>query len=300
VSSDITMRRRHPVFSMLLGGLCLGLIVTGWFGYRAHDEMLAARRSLAVKQQEWQAMGRISIPANQDIASQRLAAEQALERLKNQLRFDSPAAIRLRTATPPVERTDAFFDLALMVDQLRERAARHGVTLQPDERFGFAAYANGGPVVTQIPVVHRQRLLAQYLVEHLLAVQPMGLHAVQRERPGGAMPDRSDASATMADYFTLDPRLSVRASGGVESQALRVIFTGTTPTLRKFINRLADSELPLLVRAVEVEPQVNPGDGAQSLPVVEATERPFIRPTPSKFTVTVEFIEKLTAGGVSP
>jgi hypothetical protein len=273
--------------------------VTGWFGYQAHDEMLAARRSLAVKQQEWQAMGRISIPANQDIATQRLAAEQALERLKKQLKFDSAAAIRLRTATPPVERTDAFFDLALMVDQLRERAARHGVTLQPDERFGFTAYANGGPVAAQIPVVHRQRLLAQYLVEHLLAVQPMRLHAVQRERPGGATPDRTEAVVASADYFSLEPRLSVRSTGGVKSQALRVIFTGTTPMLRAYLNRLADSELPLLVRAVEVEPQVNPGAGAQSLPVVNATERLFIRPTSSKFTVTVEFIEELAARGVS-
>jgi hypothetical protein len=302
MSPVIPLLRQHRVFYTLLAGMSLGLMATGWLGYQAHEDMRAAQRSLAIKQQEWQAMKRILIPASEDVAARaerRLASEQTLARLQNILRLDSPEATRLRTASLPLERTEAFFDLALMAEQLRKLAAQHGVALKPDERFGFAAYANGGPDAALIPMVYRQRQLAQYLVEQLIAVRPTGLLALQRERPGMAMPDRSEAAAAMQDYFTLDSRISVRSSGHVNSQALRVIFTGHTPVLRAFLNRLAGSELPLLVRAVEVEPLMNPDSRPQTPLVVNAAERPFVGRKPSKFTVTVEFIEAPPSGGSS-
>lgn len=297
------LQRRHSVYFTLLGGFFLGLLAAGWLGYRAHAELQVAQRDLVIKQQEWQARGRVAIPARQDAASwaeRRLAREEVLVGLRNQLRLDSPEATRLRTVNPPLERTEAFFDLALMVDQLRERAAQLGVSLKSDERFGFAAYANGGPDAAQIPAVYRQRQLAQYLVEQLLAVQPTGLLAIQRERPGAAPPDRNEAFGAMLDYFILDPRISVRSSGRVNAQAMRVIFTGSTAVLRAYLNRLAGSELPLLVRAVEVEPFVSPGGGAKPRLMVDAAERPFVSREPSKFTVTVESFEEPPAGGPAP
>lgn len=300
MSPDIPLLRRHAIFFTLLAGLSLGLVTTGWLGYLAREEMQVTQRSLAMKQQEWQEMGRFSIPANQDVAARaerRLASEQALARLQHKLRLESPEATRLRTASQPLGRTEAFFDLMLMAQQLRERAEQHGVALKPDERFGFSAYVYGGPDAALIPMVYRQRQLAQYLVEQLLAVRATGLLALQRERPDVAMPNRTETGVGMQDYFTLDPRLSVRSSGRVNSQALRVIFTGTTPVLRAFLNRLADSELPLLVRAVEVEPLVSPGGGGKARLVVDAAERPFVSREPSKFTITVEFIEEPPAGG---
>lgn len=299
MSPVIPRRRCHPVFFTLLGGLSLGLIAVGWAGYRVRTELQAAQRSLAMKQQEWQAMGQVSIPANENVAARaelRFASEQAVAGLQNQLRLDSKAATQLRAVKLPTERTEAFFDLALLVDQLREQAAQHGVAIRPDERFGFATYANGGPDTALIPVVYRQRQLIRYLVEQLFAVQPTELLALQRERPGMAMRERPEAGAAMQDFFTIDPRISVRALGRVNSLALRVSFTGLTPVLRAFLNRLAGSELPLMVRAVEVEPLVVSGGGDKPRFVVDATAQPYIRREPSKFTVTLEYIDVPSAG----
>ena len=52
----------------------------------------------------------------------------------------------------------------------------------------------------------------------------------------------------------VDPRVTARVKGFIDTMAFRITFTGQTAALRNFVVRLAEFELPILVREVEVEP----------------------------------------------
>lgn len=215
-------------------------------------------------------------------------ANQALAAAKIGLIPSGPAAPRLDQMVPE-HRPDAFFDIAAFVEAMRARAQQAGVILRADERFGFSSYINEAPEAGRLAAVFRERLMVQSLLEVLIAARPRQLLAVQRARPpgqGGRNP-ASPAGAGAADYFDLDPRVSARVPGMVETTAIRVAFTGQTAVLRTLLNKLAEFELPVVVRAVEVAP-------ADGVPDVSAPARPgttalIARPW-SRFTVTVEFI----------
>jgi hypothetical protein len=187
-------------------------------------------------------------------------------------------------------RTDAFFDLATFVSKSRALAQKQGVLIGSGAaNFGFSLYANEGPETALIEPVFRQRLVANYLVDALLAARPRALLAVQRERPlhaeerksrnealaaaaadpAAAPPAPLESSTTLSpDYFDLDARLSAQAPGLVEVSGFRLIFTGQTAALRALLNQLASFELPIIVRSVEVEPAA--GEDLVAAPADEA------------------------------
>ena len=274
-------------------------------------------------------------------------AQRALAVMQAELRGRGPAAERLKSAKAPAARTDAFFDLATFVETTRARAKQQGVAVAPAAaHFGFSLYANEAPEVALIAPVFHQRLVVQYLADALLDARPRSLLRIQRERPltdderkaraealaaatasaaetGGGVPSLSaealakagprteDFAALSPDYFDLDPRLSAHVPGSVEVTAYRLVFTGQTAALRAFLNKLAAFELPVIVRAVEVEP-ASGEDAASAIAVPEEVAPPPasivltasapVKPKPpavaplvpktlSKFTVIVEFID---------
>jgi hypothetical protein len=179
---------------------------------------------------------------------------------------------------------------------MRARARQAGVVLRADERFGFSAYANEAPEAGRLADVLRERQVVQYLMEALLAAQPRQLLAVQRERPRGpSEPAASGAvvarpvGAGAADYFEMDPRVSARVPGLVDATAFRLSFVGRTAALRSLLNKLAEFELPVVVRAVEVAPAESTPEGVTAAPPGGAAS-PIARPW-SRFTVTVEYID---------
>lgn len=143
---------------------------------------------------------------------------------------------------------------------------------------------------------------------------------------------QEDTSEDSADYFTIDPRRTARVAGYVDATAFRITFLGQTTALRTFLNKLASFELPMLVREVEVEtataeeaavePTEEPAPAEQPAaaaptnvapsvvlstdPAPAAAPKPAPKPrvstaTPivskplSKYTVTVEYIELVSA-----
>lgn len=222
----------------------------------------------------------------------------------------------------PVGRTEAFFDIAQFVDAMRAHASKSGVLVRPDERFGFAAYTNEGPEPDLIRPVYRQRRIVEYLLGALFPARPRTLVSVQREDPatigrssaekaagspappprpaqtfaGSAGRGAQGEGGPVVEIFTIDPQVSARTPGYVDTMAFRLIFTGQTACLRGFMNTLAMPEIPLVVRSVEVEPLraetaagrtgASGGDDANvtaDLPIVADNE--------SRFVVTIELFE---------
>jgi hypothetical protein len=278
---------------MFTAAMILGVVLIAGEGWALRESRIEAGRALAdleQKKQERDWLARQSPALNPEneaaIAADLEATDRLLAEMHSALQGRDPTVF---APPPPAKSIDAFFELAGFVEQLRLRAAQAQVAHKPGERFGFAAYTNEGPVAGQIPAVHRQQLATRCLVETLLESRPLALLAVRRERPVAAGPrdprDRSD------DFFELEPALSIRQPGQVESVALRVEFTGQTAALRNFLNSLATFRQPVVVRTVEVEPlAAAAGSDPTAQTATAGSPVPLVRQSLSKFAVTVEFV----------
>src|SRR4051812_30633079 len=273
--------RKNPLYASALTLCALLALGEGWCIYERSDAARAAARKLVQKRADLQAMGELAPAPTRDVATaietDLARARRALAAMQAELKGRGPAADRMRSAKVPAARTDAYFDLATFVEKTKELAKKNGVDVRPDAaRFGFALHAHEAPEADRIEAVFHQRQIAQYLVEALIEAHPRALVAVQRERPltkkeradrdaaalaaANGTPPPEGATEPLApaedgpDFFTLDPRSSVRAAGVLDTSAFRLGFIGETGALRAFLNRLAGFELPVLVREVEVEP----------------------------------------------
>ncbi|RFC50463.1 MAG: hypothetical protein DUW69_000585 [Verrucomicrobia bacterium] len=292
--------RTNRVFALVILGL--GLLVISESGLLGERWVAAreARRQREKVSRELRALAALQpTPTAENarlIEADRVRTTRTLAELKTVL---VPAGSGPARELPvPAHRAEAFFELAEFVEAMRARARQAGVMLRTDERFGFAGYAHEAPESGQIAAVLRERLRMQTLLEALLEAQPHEIISCQRELPvervGEArrfIPERTLAArapgVTGEDYFTIDPRISRRAPGLVETAAFRLSFTGRTETLRTLLNRLGELEPPVLVRAVEVTVPDRPRESRH--PVGVGTV-PLVSSPWSRFTVTVEFI----------
>ena len=56
-----------------------------------------------------------------------------------------------------------------------------------------------------------------------------------------------------SDRYVVDPAITARVDGAVDTLAFQIKFSGYTDSLRKFIESLTAFEMPVIVRSVEVE-----------------------------------------------
>lgn len=285
-------------FRIALGLLLAGVAASGTAVFFAWRSMSGAEQQLQLRQREWLALQRVS-PAPTPavvaaITGDVQQAEAALKALRETLRGGDSGA-HLRAAKVPAERTDSYFDLAAYVERMRSAAARHHVAVPADERFGFAGYANGGPANGRIAVVFRQRQVLQHLLDELFAASPQRLDKVERDLPG----DGKSQGTTEPDLFVMDRTWSVQVPHFIDTLAFRITFTGETAVLRRWLDRLARFDVPVVVRMVEAMPL----KGAQTVgrvatrPLVltgaEEPVPPLVARVPTRFTVTLEYLELL-------
>lgn len=232
------------------------------------------------------------------------AVRSALEEMRAELDPSEDTASNAAGAKPVEE----YFKIAAFVESARAEAALARVAVRPGDRFGFASYASEGPPPELVPAVARQRIEVQRLLAMLLDARPDALLALQRERPltpgertqrngpGGPGPatvsaTRShDAGPAAGDFFDLDPAISIRRPGLVETDAFRLEFTGRTTTLRALLNRLAVSHWPVVVRSIEAEPSRGGTPGSPSPGIAATASVPLVSPNPTRFTVVVEVL----------
>lgn len=282
------LRQNLLLVAVLLGAAVIG--AEGWWLQRARVEAGRALVALEQKKQERDWVARQSpapTPENESaIAADLAAMRQSLSDLREDLQ---PRAPNLLAEPAPGKSTEAFFSLASLVEQARAQAMNLRVTLRPDERFGFASYAHEGPAAESLAPVHRQQQAVRSLLEPMFESRPLALLSVRREKP----PTTVQAGRGGAeDFFTFDPALSVRQAGLVDTEPVRVEFTGQTSTLRAFLTGLGSLRLPVVVRSVEVEPL--PPAAAPRAVAADAPQ-PVVRQSLSKFAVTVEFVLLATA-----
>ena len=217
--------------------------------------------------------------------------------------------------------TRVMSGLQKYISNFRKQAAVHEnedgeaapIDLPDDFAFGFDEYL-GSPEISEdaaiVSNLDKQRQVLSYILNQLIEANPAAIKAVERE----VLEDTS-TSRKGSTGFRISPVVSARVPDAIDTVAFRVTFTGHTPVLRKFLNNLAQFDLPIVVRGVEVErPTVSTKqakakknaksnlddifsvDGGSSssnseTPAAAPNQTPVVSETESSFTVTLEFIE---------
>lgn len=187
-----------------------------------------------------------------------------------------------------------------------------------DFAFGFEAYIDKGVVPANkaaIPVLDKQRQIMSYIVDQLIDAAPTAIQQIQREEmefqtaPAGE--NGNGAKPRKLSGFQINPAISARAPGAIDTLAFSVTFTGYTKSLRQFLNNLAKFDLPIVVRSVEVaRPSGSAttatkkkttkglddifgafGGGSEETEAPMLEQKPVISENVSSFTVILEFIE---------
>jgi len=285
-------------FAALLAVCALMLAGELWQIHVVRQRALRAAAQLQTKRQELAWLAQRS-PALSEENVQALAADVTLLTQRVAELRASLAGREPWLSTAPAHPRDGYFAIGKFTEHLRTLALRQQVTLQADERFGFATYAHEGPAAVSLAQVHHQRVVVQHLVEQLVEARPHSLVGVRRERPravgpaaGAVLPGAATpvgAPEQAADFFAPPARLRVQAPGVIEGELFRIEFIGKTQTLRAFLNALAASRLPLLVRAVEVDPaEAVAAASERAAPLPPEVPMPLVTQNLSRFAVVVE------------
>lgn len=242
---------------------------------------------------DFQSMLRVS-PAPTEAVARQVEADVAayqgeVQRLETVLSGGELAQELSEEAVPP-ERTDAYFDLVAYADSLRTLARRQSVQIETEEYFGFSDYAKEGPETKLIGKVFRERQILERALTMLLLSSPERLMFV--ERSGGIDTDEWDEQT----------RLSLAVDGVLSTDFVRVQFSGETASLRAWLNRLGQSELPISVRSIEVRPEKGSANrsttrnrGTSLVLTSQLPEAdPLVARRPSVFTVVLEILEIVT------
>jgi hypothetical protein len=188
-----------------------------------------------------------------------------------------------------------------------------GIEVADNFAFGFQKYLDEAIIPedeTVVPILDKQRQVLTYIVQQLIAAQPVGIQKIERE-----MYELVAADGKPTAGFQINPAVSARVPDAINTLAFRVTFNGYTRSLRHFLNNLAQFQMPIVVRSVEVRrplpKTVSAGKkkrrqesvddifsafSGSSTPVKAEvkpaeSQTPVISDNVSSFTVTLEFIE---------
>lgn len=299
--------------ALVLSSRDTGLIVVavaviaaaGWWSWNRAGVAAQAERRLRSKVAERRALAAAE-PAASAVVAQRIedaVADAVARREALQLQVAGEGGRAVAAAVVPTQRADAFFDIARFVEAERTEARRRGIDVATNEAFGFASHDNSGPEEQFIGVVHRQRLVTERLLGFLWEARPVALTRMERERPEavlGVEPGGPAARSGNRDFFVPAEREAVFADH-LDRMAFRVAFTGGTGVLRRFLNTLADADLTLIVRGIEVQPagEARRGAAPRSLAELFRDESDetdnadpnvvIVVPGEAEFVVTVEY-----------
>ena len=302
---------KPKLLAFVFGFLVLWGGAVSW-SWSQHSRWEKSERGWEIKQREWGAM-RSSTPSPLGEVVAELEKEvEVTQRKLGELReaLNGGRTDLIRAAAVPAQRADAFFAIAQFVEAQRQRAQTANVTVAEGTHFGFSDFANSGPATEYLGVVNRQQLVMERLLDSLWVARPLRLTRSQREMPrlADGEPNQRRISSRNNDYVEVASARTLKRDGVVDTLTFRIGFVGKTHTLRRFLRSLAEQDVALVVRGIEVEPITADGrstggvrsladlfrddevtaEGAAATP---ATAVPIIRANESEFSVTVDYLD---------
>ena len=319
--------KRYPVLTAILALCVAAFAAESYFLWSFNGRVSSARndREAAVrKAHDAEKLNPAPTAENRD------AAAKNAEELKAVL-----AKVKATFQETPQKITDFPADGPAMllavngyVADLRKKASDKGVITDSDKpTFGMALYTSGmlAPPQDKIPAVYKQLKVLEYLLNHLfddgkqqgqdmklVFVRRENVAAVRREIAKGVYAPSAEAGdESHNELFTIDPAVTARVPGAVDTLAFEIQFISYSESLRSFLEVLKRFDLPLVIRSIQVEPATTAdlagttGVSASGVPVkprsasVSADAKPVVAENLSKFTLVIEYIE-LPAAAPAP
>ncbi len=183
-------------------------------------------------------------------------------------------------SAPPAEPYQLVEQLRGMVQKWKRSARGKGIALASGMDFGFKNYVAPNaepPEEKAVAPVWKQACVLNYINTKLFDCKtlqsPVAIVNVQREilaEEGGKKPMQTRrltarerrqqarmaamAGDTKGETFTIDPNITARKKGSLDTLAYRFTFAGHTDILRRFLNKLKDFDAMLVVRSIDVKP----------------------------------------------
>ncbi len=307
--------KQYPILSAILLVALLAFGVGCYLAYSSWSQTGSLKTQI---ERDTRRLQQLSSQSPAPESHNLLAATQNLKQLRTELQQSIDA---LEGSFDPRKSTDSLrvlSEVQRMIVNFRRQAANAGVQIPEGEGFGFGLYIEEVPELSSevVPLVDLQRQVLLFTVNQLIqalgqnpeeestdATIPGSIVAIERELVEN--PDRrygttnatgrGSSSDLPRDTFIIDPLVSARVPGALETLAFRFQFTGYTRDLREFLNSLAGAELPIVIRSVEAAPaataQTAPTRRNQPRDTEAATREPIIDQNATTFTVTFEYID---------
>ncbi len=306
--------RRNPFFYTLLFVLVAVGLAGIWYLAQVTGRLGELKRAYDTKSAQY----------DRYLAARPSPTEANLEALQNnyielyELYEQTMATLNLNTfdrdaffGRTPVSRADWSFVIHKYKENARYEALSAGISLPQNVQFGLADLTDAVPTADQAKNVHEQIVIMTSLLEKLFESGIQSFVRIQRGRPlqargsGPVSRRSSDRLYNEGDVFIVNPSTSLVIPDTVSAYTFRVAFSGQSIALRSFLNRIADSSLPLVIRGVEVDLSSEGGakEGLESIqenPLAAearsdfaANTVPIISDNTSLFVVTVEFLDLL-------
>ncbi len=180
-------------------------------------------------------------------------------------------------SAPPSESYMLNDKLRGLVRAWKRTAGTKGIAIAPEMEFGYKRYVAAGadqPKDEAVAPVWKQACVLNYINGKLFACKteqsPMAVVRVQREvldaekevakkntrltaaQRRAAL--RRSASDAGEETFTIDPNITARKQGSLDTIAFKFVFAGHTDILRRFLNELKNFDAMLVVRSIDVKP----------------------------------------------
>ncbi len=301
--------------------LCLVAMGVGvWMTLKERGELESAQRnSASIEAQLRSLLNADPAPTEENLAAAKMNLSEVQEALA-QIRAELQSGAVLDISEDGV---NVIAGIQQYITKFQRAAASHTneageafpITTPNNFAFGFEQFIRQADVpdgAAKVARLDKQRQILDYLMTQLMEAEPHSIDAVRRE-----VLESTGERAQRA--FTISPNISARVPGAIDTLAFSVTFTGYTDSLRKFLNRLADPDLPIVVRSIEVnrpsvaarestptrsrsEPSRNifdlfgaetdaPAARSSSGAAASDVQKPVIEENVSRFTVILEFIE---------
>lgn len=275
--------KKYPIFSSVLIFLLLAFAVVAAYDIYLISQHNRASQSEQVARKRFEsAVKNDPGPENLELAKENIKAlNDKLDVLDKDLSRESSAIL---APAPVTEGYQLVERLRSLVGQWRIEAQEKQIGIPDNFDFSFKKYLDSNakpPANNAVEPLWKQANILENILKKLYAAKTpnstLNIIAVQREiLPIELEAEKAEADSSgrrrvaptrvirssSGDTFEVDQFISAKKEGSVSTLGYRIVFSGYTDSMRRFLNNLNSYDLMLVVRSIEVKPTVDLKSGA--------------------------------------
>ena len=309
--------KKNPIFFTLIIVASVLSISGLYFAYDASEQLAEAQKNASETGSLLKSLQQFSpAPSIDNIQIAKRNVEE-LDYALREIRKDLQRGSKMSLSSDGVS---VMAGIQQFISESRQRAISHErfnsvaqdtvsmpIVIAEDFAFGFEDYAQEATMpdsASAILLLDKQRQILEYVINLVMAANPHSIDSVEREHVEAATIGKNQSGS-----YRIDPAVSARLPGAIDTVALKIIFSGYSRSLRHFLNALASFDLPVVVRSLAVtRPEAparnkapkknsleeifgNFGDDSSASLDPKNVVTPVISENISRFTLDLEFIE---------